>query len=77
MLLTDNPGENPAASCTTGSFQGIKRTQRIFRPGVIDDFGFTALRLCIINRVPINRFGGPSSALVYPINPEPTARLEC
>ena len=75
--MTGNPDQKPAASCAIVAFKRIKRTQRTFRPGVIDDFGFPFLPLCIITRAAINRFGGPSSAFVYPINPEPTAHLEC
>ena len=74
--MTANSDEKTAASCAIVSFKRIKRTQKIFHPGVIDDFGFPFLPLCIIHIVPINRFGGRSSTFVYPINPESTARLE-
>ena len=76
MLMTDNPDKKAVASCGIVTFKRIKRTQRICGVGVIDDFGFPFLPLCIIYIVPINRFGGRSNALVYPINPESTARLE-
>ena len=77
MLMTGNPDEKAVVSCAIVTFKRIKRTQRICGVGVIDDFGFPFLPLCIITRAAINRFGGPSSAFVYPINPEPTAHLEC
>ena len=74
--MTGNPDEKTATSCAIVTSKRIKSTQRICRVGVIDDFGFPFLPLCIIHIVPINRFGGRSSAFVYPINPESTARLE-
>ena len=74
--MTGNPEKKTVGSCDIVTLKRIKRTQRICGVGVIDDYGFPFLPLCIIYIVPINRFGGRSSTFVYPINPESTARLE-
>ena len=74
--MTGNPDEKTVASCVIVTFKHIKRTHRLYGVGVINDFGFPFTPSCIIYLVPINRFGGRSRTFVYPINPEPTARLE-
>ena len=74
--MTGYPDEKTVASCVIVAIISIKGTQRICGVGVIDDFGFRFFPLCIIYIVPINRFGGRSSAFVYPINSESTVRLE-
>jgi hypothetical protein len=53
--MTGNLGEKTPGSCGIVTFKRIERTPRICRVGVIDDFDFPFLSLCIIYIVPINR----------------------
>ena len=76
MLVIGNPDEKMVAGFVSVTFIHIKRTDRLCGVGVFDDFGVPFLLSCIIYVVPRNRLGGLSSALVHPINPKSTARLE-